>query len=149
MWVASVKAIIVESARHLRQRFRLRALEWQNACITGGWGTMILATPSQFAAQSYSGFIGSAQMWGGAFLVVSLLSFGALIINGTVPRPTAMLRTIAAAAQVFLYLLLAIGFAVSGTGTPGITTYGFLALYGFFGGIWALFDAVNPEYDAR
>ncbi len=108
---------------------------------------MMLSNPKQFLAPSYAGFAGSVQIWATSFLLVSALSFAALVINGTVPRPTAMARTIAAAAQVFLYLLLAIGFVVSGTGTPGITTYGFLALFGFFGGIWALFDAVNPEYD--
>jgi len=110
---------------------------------------MIMANPAQFKAPSYAGFAGPGEAWAAAFLLISALSFTALIINGTVPRPTAMLRTVAAGAQVFLYLLLSIGFAVSGTGTPGITTYGFLALFGFFGGIWALLDAVKPEYDAR
>lgn len=144
-----MKAVIEESHRHLRQRFRLRIQEWQNACITGGWGAMMLLTPEQFLAPSYAGFVGPVQIWATAFLLVSALSFIALIVNGTVPRPTALARTVAAGAQVFLYLLLAIGFVVSGTGTPGVTTYGFLALFGFFGGIWALLDAVKPEYDTR
>lgn len=110
---------------------------------------MMLATPDQFLAPSYAGFIGPVQAWATSFLIVSSLSFLALFVNGTVPRPTAVARTVAAAAQVFLYLLLAIGFVVSGTRTPGITTYGFLALFGFLGGIWALLDAVKPEYDTR
>jgi hypothetical protein len=143
---STVKAITETKTTHLLQRFRLRVQEWQNACITGGWGVMIMANPEQFEAPSYAGFYGPAEFWAVAFMVVSVVSFTALYVNGTIPKPTAMLRTLAAGMQVFLYLLLFMGFMFSGTGTPGITTYGFLAFFGGLGGIWALLDAVKPEY---
>jgi len=142
-----MKAVIEEGARHLRQRFRLRALEWQNACISIGFGVLILANPELFDAASFRGFIGGPAVWGIGVVVMGLANIGALIINGTRPKPTAALRTISAVLQVFLFLMLTIGFLASGTGTTGIATYGILAVFGFFAAAWALLDAVAPEYD--
>lgn len=142
-----MKAIIEEGARHLRQRFRLRALEWQNACISIGFGLFILASPDLFHAASFQGFIGGPTVWGTGATLIGVVNIVALIINGTVPKPTAALRTLSAVLQVFGFLMLSIGFLASGTGTTGIATYGVLAVFGFFAACWALLDAVAPEYD--
>ena len=141
-----MKAIIEESALHLRQRFRLRALEWQNACISLGFGLIVLGNPDLFGGASFRGFIGGASFWGWAVLLKGVVNISALINNGTVPKPTAALRTISAVLQVLLFLMLTIGFVASGTGTTGIVTYGVLAVFGFFAACWALLDAVAPEY---
>lgn len=141
-----MKTIIEEGALHLRQRFRLRALEWQNAVISLGFGIFILTNPGLFDAPSWRGFVGGPAIWGGGIATMGVLNLAALVINGTVPRPTAALRTISALLQVFLFLMVSIGFLASGTGTTGIWTYGVLAVFGFFAASWALLDAVAPEY---
>jgi hypothetical protein len=141
-----MKAIIEESAGHLRQRFRLRSLEWQNASISIAFGLTILFNPGLFDATSFRGFVGGPLVWGWGIFVLGCVNVAALVINGTVPKPTAALRTISALLQVFLFLMLSIGFYASGTGTTGISTYGVLAFYGFFAAAWALLDAVAPEY---
>lgn len=142
-----MKAIIEEGVRHLRQRFRLRAIEWQNACISIGFGLFILNSPELFNAASFRGFLGGPVVWGSGAVIIGLVNIIALVINGTVPKPTAALRTMSAILQVFGFLMLSIGFLASGTGTTGIATYGILAVFGFFAACWALLDAVAPEYD--
>jgi hypothetical protein len=144
--VAPVKTIIREGYSSLRQRFRLRALEWQNACISLGWGAIVLVNPSLFDAPAFRSFVGGPTVWGWGVLAVGLINIGALIINGTVPRPTAFARTLAACLQILLYLMLTAGFMFSGTLPPGIAVYGVLAIFGFFASAWALLDAVAPEY---
>lgn len=57
------------------------------------------------------------------------------------------MKAVSALLQVFLFLMLSIGFLASGTGTTGIGTYGVLAIFGFFAAAWALLDAVAPKYD--
>jgi hypothetical protein len=141
-----MKAIIEESAVHLRQRFRLRVLEWQNATISIVFGLTILLNPGLFNAASFSGFVGGPWVWGSGICFLGCVNVAALVINGTVPKPTAALRTISALLQVFLFLMLSIGFYASGTGSTGIGSYGVMAFYGFFAAAWALLDAVAPEY---
>lgn len=141
-----MKAIIEESAGHLRQRFRLRSLEWQNATISIVFGLIILSNPGLFDAASFSGFVGGPWVWGTGIFTLGCINVAALVINGTVPKPTAALRTISALLQVFLFVMLSIGFYASGTGSTGIGTYGVMAFYGFFAAAWALLDAVAPEY---
>lgn len=141
-----MKAIIEESVSHVRQRFRLRVLEWQNATIAIGFGLFLLFNPDLFAAASFRGFIGGNVIWGIASAGVGMVGVVALIINGTVPKPTAALRTIAALLEVLLFLMVCLGFLVSGTWTTGIWTYGVIGAYGFLGACWALLDAVAPEY---
>jgi len=141
-----MKAIIEESAVHLRQRFRLRVLEWQNATISIVFGLTILLNPNLFDAVSFSGFVGGPWVWGSGIFALGCVNVAALVINGTVPKPTAALRTISALLQVFLFLMLSIGFYASGTGSTGIGSYGVMAFYGFFAAAWALLDAVAPEY---
>lgn len=136
----------MESASHLRQRFRLRSLEWEHATAAIVFGLTILINPDIFNAASFQGFVGGPYVWGGGILALGCVNIAALVINGTVPKPTAALRTISALLQVFLFLMLSIGFYASGTGTTGIGTYGVLAFYGFFAAAWALLDAVAPEY---
>ncbi|GHA27745.1 hypothetical protein GCM10007989_24540 [Devosia pacifica] len=142
-----MKAVIEESARHLRQRFRLRSLEWEHACISLVFGGILLFNPSLMDAESFSGFLGGSVVWGIGVLVLGCVNVAALIVNGTVPKPTAALRFVSALLQVFLFLMLSIGFLASGTGTTGIGTYCVLAIFGFFAAAWALLDAVAPEYD--
>lgn len=141
-----MKAVIEESVAHVRQRFRLRVLEWQNAVIAIGFGFILLYNPTLFDAASFRGFIGGNAIWGFASIIVGLVGVVALIINGTVPKPTAALRTIAALLEVLLFLMVCLGFLISGTGTTGIWTYGVIGAFGFLGACWALLDAVAPEY---
>lgn len=141
-----MKTVVEESVHHLRQRFRLRSLEWEHACISIVFGLIILYNPTLFDAASFQGFIGGPVLWGWGVLVMGTANVIALIVNGTRPKPTAALRTISALLQIFLFLMLAIGFFASGTGSTGIGTYGVLAIFGFFAAAWALLDAVAPEY---
>jgi hypothetical protein len=141
-----MKAIIESGTLHLRQRFRLRSLEWEHACISVVFGLIVLFDPAIFDGASFRGFVGGPQLWGWGVFLMGVANIAALIGNGTVPKPTAALRTISAVLQKFLFLMLAIGFFASGTGTTGMGTYAVLALFGFFAASWALLDAVAPEY---
>jgi len=141
-----MKAVIETGTLHLKQRFRLRSLEWEHACISVVFGLIVLIDPRIFDGASFRGFVGGPQLWGWGVLLMGIANIVALIINGTVPKPTAALRTISAALQIFLFGMLAIGFFLSGTGTTGMGTYAVLGLFGFFAASWALLDAVAPEY---
>ncbi|MCZ9335624.1 hypothetical protein, partial [Klebsiella pneumoniae] len=84
-----MKAIIETGTLHLQQRFRLRALEWEHACISVVFGLSILIDPGIFDGASFRGFVGGPQLWGWGVLLMGLANIIALIINGTVPKPTA------------------------------------------------------------
>ena len=130
-------------------RFRLRAIEWEHAIIAVGFGATLLTNPALFDAPSFSAFVGGPMVWGWAVLSVGILNIIALIVNGSVPRPTAMARTLSAAAQIFLFLMLAAGFVFSGTWSTGWWTYFVLGIFGFPAAAWALLDAVAPEYHGQ
>lgn len=147
--VTSRVAIVKSSLASVVYRFRLRALEWEHAIIAFGFGVIVLVNPGLFDAPSFSAFVGGPTIWGCVVLGVGALNIIALIVNGSVPRPTAMARTLSAAAQIFLFLMLAAGFVFSGTWTTGWWTYFVLGIFGFPAAAWALLDAVAPEYHGQ
>jgi len=117
-------------------------LEWQNATISIVFGIIVLFNPGLFSASSFQAFVGGAPVWGGGIFAMGCVNVGALIINGTVPKPKAALHMISALLQVFFVVMLSIGFYASGAGTTGIRIYGVLAIFGFFAAAWALLDAM-------
>lgn len=130
----------------MRRRFRLRGLEWEHACIAIGWGPIVMLNPSIFDSPAFAAFWGGPMLWGLFVFLVGVFNVVALIVNGAVPRPTAIGRTASAVLQVLLFLLISTGLILSGTGTTGAWTYGMLALFGFPAAAWAFLDAVAPEY---
>lgn len=145
-------AIITETWKGIRRgelsrRFRARALEWEHATIAVGFGFILLVNPGLFNLQSFRAFVGGPHVWGVVVMGLGLVNVVALIINGTIPRPTAAIRTITAASQIFLFLVISTGLLFSGVGGTGIWTYLVLGVFGFPAAAWALLDAVRPEYD--
>lgn len=132
--------------REISTRFRPRALEWEHGLIAVGWGFTLLVNPGLFALPSFRAFLGGPYVWGGIVMGFGVLNVIALLINGLVARPTAAIRTITAASQIFLFLVIASGLLFSGVGGTGIWTYFILGVFGFPAAAWALLDAVAPEY---
>ncbi|WP_172125301.1 hypothetical protein [Devosia sp. 919] len=140
-----MKAIIEESAVHLRQRFRLRSLEWQNATISIVFGLTILFNPTLFDA-SFRGFVGGPWVWGSGIFALGCVNVAALVINGTVPKPTVCaahhLRAVAGVSLSYAFHRL----LCLGHWHHRYRHLRRLAFYGFFAAAWALLDAVAPEY---
>lgn len=119
------KPMILVHFDHFRETFPFRALEWLMAVVLIGWGLVLLhpdyaADQSTWANTLFAHV--SAQLFGQACLVVGLIRFTALLINGLWWR-TPFARLVTTFAANFLWVAIVFGLAASDTLNTGWAVY--------------------------
>lgn len=106
-----------------------RCAEWTLGAITLGWGWALLQPGDTFAVSTYDTMRGwmSEEWWTVFFLIGGSARLIMLTINGHW-RKSPHLRMVAAATTFWVWVFLAIGFALAGTNSPGAFTYSIFAL---------------------
>ena len=143
--------ILVRFAR----TFRERAPEWVIASITLGWGLNALidiAAPVVERHTMDSPFyrpllaVGIGQLgWGFYAACVGLVHLFALIVNGSRPRGSTILRAIGAGLSAFFWVGLVIGAVLLPWRSGAIYTYGGLTLIDLFALFYAARE-ISPAF---
>lgn len=134
-----------EVAARIRSRFRARALEWEHASIMTIFGAIVLLNPEVFEGPSFSAFVGGPYLWGPCMLLAGVARLLALVINGYMARPTALVRALAALSGIALFAAISLGLLFSGTWPTGLAPYPVIGFFGLFSLYWSIFDVAIPD----
>ena len=133
-------------ANRIKQRFRMRVLEWEHAIITTLWGLTVIFNPAVFAGPSFVAFPGGPSLWGWLVFMLGLARILALGINGYMARPTALVRSISALLGIGLFAALSLGFLFSWTWPTALALYPVIGFFGLFSLFWAVVDVGVPDH---
>lgn len=140
---------IIQRARQasgrVRQRFRLRSVEWEHSIIMLVWGTIVLLNPSVFQGPSFVAFVGGSRLWGWLMLAGGVGRILALGINGYMARPTALVRALGAVMGIVAFGAISFGLLFSWTWSTGLAPYPIIAVFGLFALSWSIFDVAIPD----
>ncbi len=119
------RPMILVHFEHFKETFPFRALEWLLAVIMIGWGLILLhpefdAARSTWATGLFIQF--SPDLFGRACLVVGLIRFTALLINGMWWR-TPFARLVTTFAANLLWVCIVFGLVASDTLNTGWAIY--------------------------
>jgi hypothetical protein len=138
----------VEFQRRLRQRFRLRVIEWEHAVIAVGFGAIILGHPELFAGKVFQApvfqWFGPGA-WGWGVLLLGFARLLALAVNGYMARPTALIRSISAIVSVALFATISMGILFSGTTIAALAAFLPIVGFGVLPVYWAVIDVGVPD----
>lgn len=110
---------------HFRETFPFRVAEWFMSVIMIGWGLVLLHPEYDAAASSWADTLFgrvAPEVFGILCLVVGLIRFSALLINGLWWR-TPFARLVTTFAANFLWVLIVFGLAASDTLSTGWAVY--------------------------
>lgn len=130
----------------IRQRFRMRALEWEHAIMTVLWGLIVLGNPAQFSAPGFAAFASGPVVWGWGVTIAGVVRIGALCINGYMARPTALMRVLAGVSGILLFAAISLGFLFSWRWGTALAMYPVVGVFGLFSVYWAIFDVAIPDH---
>lgn len=138
-----------EVVRRIRDRFRSRVLEWEHSIIATLWGLIVLTNPSVFTGPGFVAFWGpvdgKSAIWGYLVFTVGMVRILALVVNGYMARPTAIVRVVSAVLGILLFGALSLGFLFSWRFSTPLALYPVLGFFGLFSFYWALFDVAVPD----
>lgn len=128
----------------ISHRFQTRRLEWFLSFILVAWGAVVLHPDPLFDRESWQFFFelfGTEQLLGWLMLLMGLGRLSGLIINGSLPTVTPWIRMVSAGFGFLIWLMVAIGFALSAPLSTWAAVYPFFALAELSNVYYAGFDA--------
>lgn len=140
-----VSSRVRQVATRIRQRFRLRVLEWEHSIMTFLWGMFVLGNPGQFSGPGFVAFTGGPMVWGWACAIAGTARIAALCVNGYMARPTALIRVLAGVSGILLFAAISLGFLFSWRWSTALAMYPVVGFFGLFSVYWAIFDVAIPD----
>lgn len=133
-----------------QKTFPLRVAEWLMAGVLITWGVILLAAPGVFLAPQHSTMrqMAPQDIWGTACLVMGLIRWAALTINGAW-RASPHVRAVCAFFSCFFWLVISYGLAGSGVVTTGLAVYPWFLLLDVYNVFRAASDAREADDRAR
>lgn len=124
-WINHYAPVLISVWNSLTERLA----EWLLAAITIGWGWVLLQPGDTFQGLTFAAMKSwmSEEQWTVFFLLGGSARIAMLTINGHW-RKSPHLRMLAAASSFWVWVFLAIGFALAGNNSPGALIY---SLFGF------------------